>query len=226
MSRERTRNVAKRRVTLSSQRRWSEGIFDHRRRSADWAVAPLQGGCGRFDSFSAHKSAGHRPNCWTASWGEWPVPHLSRTAQANERAARDLVAPMRAEDRRKNASLTSDPRHVMIAIGDNKNRPSSQALGPVGAQHRPDWRHQRMNGVRGVRWVVLPHRSSTTLITDLQGPRAGPCVDWGKPERHQIGGVNRLTSRRSGARRRTQTPVIRSTPIVAISTPLVPAIHR
>ena len=42
----------------------------------------------------------------------------------------------------------------------------------------------------------------------------------------QIAGVNRFTSRSSGTSSLTQTPLMSRMPIVAMTTPPVPAIHR
>jgi hypothetical protein len=113
LSRERTRNIAKRCATLSNveqSKRLVRRRFRPSSQVADWTVAHLQGGGAGFDTQSAHgERAGQGPDsAQVIPCSREPVPHLSR--------GRQLVRHRRSSSSRRDGSTGVEPLVSVVAV--------------------------------------------------------------------------------------------------------------
>src|SRR5206468_11583835 len=98
---------------------------------------PLQGGCGRFDSFSAHESTGDRPVPQRARIEAGLVPHLSRTSQAKGAVSFRLAL---RQSGRRNVTSMSDRHLAGIDVSDTRYAIGRLVLRGVVYRLGPEYR--------------------------------------------------------------------------------------
>jgi hypothetical protein len=94
---------------LSIQSAWSEPFFEHSRRSAIWAFAPLQGGGPRFETWSVHDGKGR----WIASRPDpCPSEHLHVANASSPRPGDEAFALEQRGRETPAESVESQQRHA------------------------------------------------------------------------------------------------------------------